>query len=107
MADDQDPSCSPDSGSVNNNGDAQQVAPPTMDVIGGAFRAAPAARDQRRAGPPAPPRESAPRARPLPRRPRARARAAAPPADPNLGLTMLVLLLMGLMNYSMRDPCTC
>ncbi|KAH8091506.1 hypothetical protein JL720_5813 [Aureococcus anophagefferens] len=61
MADDQDPSCSPDSGSVNNNGDAQQVAPPTMDVIG----------------------------------------------DPNLGLTMLVLLLMGLMNYSMRDPCTC
>ncbi|KAK7231100.1 hypothetical protein SO694_00076175 [Aureococcus anophagefferens] len=34
MADDQDPSCSPDSGSVNNNGDAQQVAPPTMDVIG-------------------------------------------------------------------------
>ena len=70
MADDQDPSCSPDSGSVNNNGDAQQVAPPTMDVIGGACRAAPAARDQGRAGPPAPPRPP-PRAQalqsPLPR----------------------------------------
>lgn len=27
--------------------------------------------------------------------------------DANLGAVMLVLLLMGLMNYSMRDPCTC
>ena len=33
--------------------------------------------------------------------------ARAPTADTNLGVTMLVLLLMGLMNYSMRDPCTC
>jgi len=27
--------------------------------------------------------------------------------DANLGLVMLVLLMLGLMNYSMRDPCTC
>jgi hypothetical protein len=31
----------------------------------------------------------------------------APLADANLGIVMLALLVMGLMNYSMRDPCTC
>ena len=27
--------------------------------------------------------------------------------DTNLGGVMLALLVMGLINYSMRDPCTC
>ena len=27
--------------------------------------------------------------------------------DTNLGVVMLALLVMGLINYSMRDPCTC
>jgi len=27
--------------------------------------------------------------------------------DVNTGAVMLVLLLLGLMNYAMRDPCTC
>ena len=30
-----------------------------------------------------------------------------PTADTNLGVVMLALLVMGLINYSMRDPCTC
>lgn len=41
----------------------------------------------------------------------AQAAAEQPPmdviGDPHLGLVMLVLLVLGLMNYSMRDPCTC
>ena len=32
---------------------------------------------------------------------------ARPTADTNLGVVMLALLVMGLINYSMRDPCTC
>ena len=32
---------------------------------------------------------------------------APPTADTNLGVVMLALLVMGLINYSMRDPCTC
>ena len=27
--------------------------------------------------------------------------------DTNLGVVMLALLVMGLINYSMRDPCAC
>ena len=27
--------------------------------------------------------------------------------DTTLGVVMLALLVMGLINYSMRDPCTC
>ena len=34
-------------------------------------------------------------------------RAPPPTADTNLGVVMLALLVMGLINYSMRDPCTC
>ena len=33
--------------------------------------------------------------------------AHPPTADTNLGVVMLALLVMGLINYSMRDPCTC
>ena len=33
--------------------------------------------------------------------------ARPPTADTNLGVVMLALLVMGLINYSMRDPCTC
>ena len=33
--------------------------------------------------------------------------ARPPAADTNLGVVMLALLVMGLINYSMRDPCTC
>ena len=76
------PDCSPD-GPVNLADDEQQ---PTEEVgvVGGELPAFPARAVYRPA---------------LTARP--------PTADTNLGVVMLALLVMGLINYSMRDPCTC
>ena len=77
------PDCSPD-GPVNLADDEQQ---PTEEVgvVGGESPCVPRARAVHRPALTAPP----------------------PTADTNLGVVMLALLVMGLINYSMRDPCTC